>query len=78
MANKDDKYLKEAQKVDYGIRSVFFHRDIKGRNYEEFLRKIGSLKLNEYEWSGVQQIGKMEKLVDEGVYHHVFTLLRGI
>jgi hypothetical protein len=61
MANEDDKYLREAQKVDYGVRSLFFHRDIKGRNYEEFLRKIGSLKLNEYEWSGVQQIGISKK-----------------
>ena len=61
MANEDDKYLREAQKVDYGVPSLFFHRDIKGRNYEEFLRKIGSLKLNEYEWSEVQQIGISKK-----------------
>lgn len=61
MANKDDKYLKEAQKVDYGVRSLFFHRDLKGRNYEEFLKKINSLKSEEYEWLDIQQLGISRK-----------------
>ncbi len=61
MANEDDKYLKEAQKADYGIRSVFFHRNIKRLDYDKFLKKINRLKLDKYDWSPLEQIGISEK-----------------
>jgi hypothetical protein len=64
MANEDVKYLKEAQKVDYGVRSLFFHRDIRRHNYEEFLKKLSIIKPNEYEWSEVERFGISEKALN--------------
>lgn len=67
MVNEDNKYLRDAQKVDYGVRSLFFHRDIKGRNYEEFLKKISSLKADEYDWqnSNILEFQKRHGIAQE-------------
>ena len=61
MTNKDDKYLKEAQKVDYGIRSIFFHKGLKMYNYEEFLKRLNHLKSTRYVWSNKAQLGISRK-----------------
>jgi hypothetical protein len=55
--NKDDRHLKEAQKVDYGVRSIFIQRSLKGLNYDRFFQRIKSLKPEEFEWKEFSQIG---------------------
>lgn len=61
MAKEDNKYLREAQKVDYGVRSIFFHRRIKELDYDGFLKKLRRLKADEYKWIANEQAGISEK-----------------
>ncbi len=64
MASRDDEHLRDAQKVDYGVRSIYVHRSIKRLDYEKFLGKLNRLNGGEFDWEERAGLGVSERAWD--------------
>lgn len=48
--------LKEAQRTNYSLRSLFFHRKLKEGEFEELIETINRIDYKNYDWSDLESL----------------------
>jgi len=55
--NPDRELLREAQKTQYGLRSLFFHRRMRESKFQELIGMVSQLDPASYDWSDLEALG---------------------
>ena len=55
--NPDTELLREAQRTNYGLRSLFFHRRLRESKLQKLIELVSQLDAPSYDWSDLEGLG---------------------
>lgn len=64
--NPERELLREAQRTNYGLRSLFFHRRLRESKLRELIELVSKLNAPAYDWSDLEGLG-----ISKSAWNHV-------
>lgn len=64
--NPERELLWEAQRTNYGLRSLFFHRRLRESKLQELIELVSKLNATAYDWSDLEGLG-----ISKSAWNHV-------